>query len=139
MCIDYRAVNAITVKDRYPLPHIEDLLNSTHGPCWFTKLDLAAGYHQIRIATADRQNTAFTTKFGLYKWRVLPFGLANAPCQFMHMMNGILEPMKRKFIVVHLDDIMIHSCTRAEHVVHVREVVALLTEHGLKAKRAKYA
>jgi hypothetical protein len=65
MCIDYRAVNAITVKDRYPLPHIEDLLNSMHGSCWFTKLDLAAGYHKIRIATADRQKTAFTTKFGL--------------------------------------------------------------------------
>jgi hypothetical protein len=139
MCIDYHAVNAITVKDRYPLPHIEDLLNSMHSSCWFTKLDLAAGYHQIRIATADMQKTAFTTKFGLYEWRVLPFGLANAPTQFMHMMNGILEPMKRKFIVVYLDDIMIHSRTLAEHVVHVREVLTLLTEHGLKAKRAKCA
>jgi len=67
MCIDYRAVNAITVKDRYPLPHIEDLLNSMHGSCWFTKLDFAAGYHQIRITTADRQKTAFTSKFGLYE------------------------------------------------------------------------
>jgi len=94
MCIDYRAVNAITIKDRYPLPHIEDLLNSMHGSCWFTKLNLAAGYHQIRIATADRQKLAFTTKFGLYEWRVLPFRLANAPSQFMRMMNGILEPMK---------------------------------------------
>jgi len=139
MCIDYRAVNAITVKDRYPLPHIEDLLNSMHGSCWFTKLDLAAGYHQIRIATADRQKTAFTTKFGLYEWRVLPFGLANAPSQFMRMMNRILEPIKRKFIVVYLDDIMIHSRTVAEDVVHVREVLTLLTEHGLKAKRANCA
>jgi hypothetical protein len=68
MCIDYRAVNGTTVKDRYPLPHIEDLLISMHGSCWFTKLDLAAGYHQIRIAAADRQKTAFTTKFGLYEW-----------------------------------------------------------------------
>ena len=137
MCIDYRAVNAITVKDRYPLPHIEDLLNSMHGSCWFTKLDLAAGYHQIRIATADRQKTAFTTEFGLYKWRVLPFGLANTPSQFMRMMNGILEPMKRKFIVVYLDDIKIHSCTLAEHVVHVREVLTVLTDPGLKGKCAK--
>jgi len=139
MCTDYRAVNAITVKDCYPLPHIEDLLNSMHGSCWFTKLDLAAGYHQIHIATADRQKTTFSTKFGLYEWRVLPFGLANAPSQFMRMMNGILEPMKWKFIVVYLDDIMIHSRTLAEHVVHVREVLTLLTEHGLKAKRAKCA
>ena len=119
LCIDYRAVNAITVKDHYPLPHIKGLLNFMHGSCWFTKLDLAAGYHQICIATADRQKTAFSTKFGLYEWRVLPFGLANAPSQFMRFMNGILEPMKRKFIVVYLDDIMIHSRTLAEHVVHV--------------------
>ena len=86
----------------FPFADVEDLLNSMHGSCWFTKLDLAAGYHQIRIATAYRQKTAFSTKFGLYVWRVLPFGLA-------------------------------------EHVVHVREVLTLLTEHGLKAKRAKCA
>jgi len=119
MCIDYRALHAITAKDCYPLPHIKDLLNSKHGSCWFTKLNLAAGYHQIHIATADRQTTAFTTKLGLYQWRVLPLGLANAPSQFMPMMNGILEPMKRKSIIVYLDDSMIHSCTLAEHVIHV--------------------
>jgi len=138
-CIDYRAVNAITIQDRYPLPHIEDLLNSMHGSCLFTKLDLVAGYHQIRIATADTYKTAFTTKFGLYKWRVLPFGLAHAPSQFMRMMNGILEAMKRKFIVVYLDDIMIHSHTLVEHVAHVCEVRTLLMEYGLKAKRARCA
>jgi hypothetical protein len=119
MCINYRAVNTLTVKDRYLLPHIEDILNSMHGSCWFIKLDMGAGYHQIRIATADRQITAFTTKFGFYEWRVLPFGLSNTPSQFLRMMNGILEPIKRKFIVVYLDDIMIHSRTLAEHVVHV--------------------
>jgi len=81
----------------------------------------------------------FTTKFGLYKWRVLPFGLANAPSQFMRMMNGILEPMKRKLTVVYLDDVMIHSRTLAEHILHVREVLTSLTEHGLKAKLAKCA
>jgi hypothetical protein len=139
MCIEYPVVNTITVKDRYPLPHIEDLLNSMHGSCWFTKFDLAAGSHQIHIATADRHKTAFTTKFGSYEWRVLLFSLANAPSQYMHMMNSILEPMKRKFIVVYLDDIMIYSRTLAEHIVHVREVLTLLTEHGLKAKHAKCA
>jgi len=123
MCIDHRAVNAITVKDRYPLPHIEDLLNSIHGSCWFTKFDIVAGYHQIRIATADRQKTAFTTKFDLYEWRVLPLGLANAPTQFVRMMNGILETTKHIFIVVYLDDITIHSCTLVEHVIHDQEVV----------------
>ena len=117
--MDYCAVNAITVKDRYPLPHIEDLLDSMYSSCWFTKLDLAAAYHQVHITTTDRQKTAFTTQFGLYEWRVLPLGLANAPSQFMRMMNCILGTMKRKFIVVHLDHIMIHSRTLAEHVVHV--------------------
>ena len=139
MCIDYRAVNAITVQDHYPLPHIEDLLNSMHGSCRFTKLDLAAGYHQMRIATADRQKMAFTTEFGLYDWRVLPFGLANVPSQFMRMMNSILKPMKRKFFVVYLNDIMIHSRTLVHRVVHVREVITLLMDHGLKAKSAKCA
>jgi len=139
MCIYYHAVNATTVKDRYPLPHFEDLLDSMHGSCWFTKMDLAAGYNQIRIATADRQKIALTTKFGLYKWRVLLFGQVNAPSQFMRLMNNILEPMKSEFIVVYLDDIMIHSHTLAEHVVHVREVLTLLTEHGLNAIRAQCA
>jgi len=139
MCIEYRAVNAITVLDRYPLPHIEDLLNSLHGSCWFTKLNLVASYHQICIATADRQKRAFTTTFSFYEWRVLPFGLANAPSQMMRMINGILEPMKCKFIVVYLDEIMIHSRTCGQHVVHVHEVVTSLTEHGLKAKHGKCA
>ena len=100
MCIDNYGVKAIPGKDRYPLPHIEDLLNSMHGSCRFTKFDFAAGYHQICITTADRQKMAITTISGLYEWRVLPFSLANAPSQFMRMMNSILEPMKRKFIVI---------------------------------------
>jgi len=138
MCIDSRAVCPITIKHRSPLPHIEDLLNFMHGSYWFTKVALAAGYDQIRIATADWQITAFTTKFGLYEWRVLLFGLANAPSQFMHIMNGILEPVKCKFIAIYLDHIVIHSRTRADHVVHVREVLTYLTEHGVKSKFAKY-
>jgi hypothetical protein len=105
----------------------------------FTILDLAAGYHQIRIATANRQKMAFTTNFGLYEWRVLPFGLAHAPSQCMRMNNGIFEPLKRKFIVVYLDDIMIHSRTLLEHIVHICEVLTLLTEHCLTAKCAKCA
>lgn len=79
MCIDYRAVNTMTVKDRYPIPHIVNLLNSIHGHCLFKELDLAAGYYQILIATADRRKTDSTIKLGLYEWRVLRFGLANAP------------------------------------------------------------
>jgi len=91
MCLDCRTVHAITVNDVYPLSNIEDLLNSMHGFCLFTKLDLAPGYNQICIATADRQKVAFTTTFGLCEWRDLPFGLANAPNHLMCIMNGILE------------------------------------------------
>jgi len=137
LCIDHREVNAITVDVRYPLLHIEDLVNCIHSSCWFTQLDLAAGYHQICITTADRQKTAFTTKFGCYEWRILLFGLANAPSHFMLIMNCILEPINGEFVVVYQDYIMIRSGTLAEHVIHIREVFTLLHAHGLKAKRAK--
>jgi len=103
MWTDYSAVNAITMKDRYPFPHIEVLRNSIHRSCWFTKLDLAAGHHQIRIATGDRQKTAFTTKFGLYWWRDLPFGLTNGTSQLMRMIFCIFEPMKRKIMSIYHD------------------------------------
>jgi hypothetical protein len=109
MCIDYCAVHAIIVKDRNPLCLFEDLLNSMHCSCWFPKLELVASYHQISMTAADRQKAALTTKFSLYEWQVLPFALANALWQFMCMMNGILEPMKCKFIVVYLDNNMIRS------------------------------
>jgi len=139
MCIEYCTVNTITIKDRYPLPPIEDLLNYMHGSCWFTRLDSAARYNQTRIATADMQKMAFTTNFGLSEWWVLPFGVGNIPRQFMHMKNGILKPMKRKFIIWYLDDIRIHSHTLPEHVVHVHEVLTLLMELGLKAEHVKCA
>jgi hypothetical protein len=137
MCIDYRAVNRITVKDRYPLPHIEDLSNGLEGSKVFSKLDLASGYHQIRIAPGDRQMTAFTTKFGLYEWRVLPFGLANAPSQFMRMMDGLLTPEMRRFVAIYLDDVLVHSHDLAEHVMHVRAVLTTLLSHGLRVKQSK--
>jgi hypothetical protein len=137
MCIDYRAVNRITVKDRYPLPHIEDLFNGLEGSKVFSKLDLASGYHQIRIAPGDRQKTAFTTKFGLYEWRVLPFGLANAPSQFMRMMDGLLTPEMRRFVAIYLDDVLVHSHDLVEHVTHVRTVLTMLLSHGLRVKQSK--
>jgi hypothetical protein len=137
MCIDYRAVNRITIKDRYPLPHLEDLFNGLEGSKVFYKLDLASGYHQIRIAAGDRQKTAFTTTFGLYEWRVLPFGLANAPSQFMRMMDGLLTPEMRRFVAVYLDDVLIHSCSLAEHQKHVRAVLEMLLRNGLRVKHSK--
>jgi len=139
MCIDYPAVNAITVNDCYVLPHIEDLPNSIFSCCLFTQLDLAAAYYQICIATADRQMMVFTIKFALYESWVLHFGLVNAPSQFMRMMHCILEPMISKFIIVYMDDIVIHRQTLAEHVVHSWEVLTKLAEQGLKGKCAKWA
>jgi hypothetical protein len=137
MCIDYRAVNRITVKDRYPLPHIEDLFNGLEGSKVFSKLDLASGYHQTRIAPGDRQKTAFTTKFGLYEWRVLPFGLANAPSQFMRMMDGLLTPEMRRFVAIYLDDVLVHGRDLAQHVSHVRTVLTTLLSHRLRVKQSK--
>ena len=139
MCIDYRAVNRITRKDRYPLPHIEELVQPLGGSTCFSKIDLASGYHQIRICAADRQKTAFSTKYGLYEWTVLPFGLANAPSQFMRVMNRLLasNPELRKFVAVYLDDVLIHSSTREEHLDHVRTVLQLLQKAGLKLKKSK--
>lgn len=119
MYIDYHTVNSKTIKDHYPLPDIDDLLNSMHSSYWFTKFDLAAGSHQIRIATAVSQQTALMTKLCLYEWQVLPFGLANTPSQLMCMMNSIIEPMKHIFIIANEDNMMIHSRTVAEHIVHV--------------------
>lgn len=112
-------ISTYTVKDHYTLPDIKGLLNSMHGSCWITKLELLAGYHQIYITTADRYITACTTKFGLYKWRFLQGGLENAPTQFMRMLNDIMVRMKWKFIIIYLDDIMIHRFDLAECIVNV--------------------
>lgn len=139
MCIDYRPINRLTKKDRYPLPHIEDLLHTLEGSAIFSTLDLASGYHQIRIAEEDREKTAFTTKFGLYEWKVLPFGLSNGPSQFMRLMDGILakEPSMRKFVAVYLDDLQIHSRNMVDHVDHVRSILTVLLRNGLKLKKSK--
>jgi hypothetical protein len=135
MCIDYRALNRITLKDRYPLPHIEELIDRLHGATIFSKLDLASGYHQMRVKESDREKTAFITPHGLYEWRVLPFGLANAPSAFMRRMHDILG--KYKFVAIYLDDILIFSQNESEHMDHVRAVLESLREAGLKAKASK--
>jgi hypothetical protein len=122
MCVDYRALNKITAKDRYPLPYIDDLLDRLNGSRLFTKLDLASGYHQLRIHEEDRHKTAFVTPDGFYEWKVIPFGLANAPAAFMRRMNSLLRPHK-KYAVVYLDDILIYSATQQEHKQNVEAVL----------------
>jgi hypothetical protein len=106
MCIDYRTVNCITKKDRYPLPHTEELVHPLGGSSYFPKMDLASGYHQIRICSGDQRKSAFSTKCGLYEWTVLPFGLANARSQFMWVMNRMFASNHelRKFVAVYPDD-----------------------------------
>ena len=136
MCVDYRALNKITAKDRYPLPYIDDMLDRLHGSRWFTKLDLASGYHQLRIHEDDQHKTAFVTPDGLYEWKVIPFGLANAPAVFMRKMNKILKP-HCKYAVVYIDDILIFSSTQQSHRDHVEAVLQAIQEAKLRLNGAK--
>src|SRR3569833_406237 len=126
MCVDYRMLNQMSVKSRYPLPRIDDMLDTVSGAKFFTSLDLTSGYWQIRISEADVPKTAFRTPFGHFEWRVLPFGLTNAPATFQSVMNGIFEPYLRDFVVVYLDDILIFSKSEEEHEAHVRLVLEIL-------------
>ena len=139
MCVDYRALNKLTIKDRYPLPRIDSLLDQLQGACYFSKLDLQSGYHQIRIAPEDVPKTAFRTRYGQYEWRVLPFGLCNGPATCQRLMNEILSPYLDKFVIGYLDDALIYSKTAEEHVEHVHKVLSLLQKHRLFAGLEKCA
>ena len=137
MCVDYRALNKQTVKNRYPLPRIDELLDQLHGARIFSKLDLSQGYHQVRITPEDIPKTAFRTRYGHYEFTVMPFGLTNAPATFQHMMNDVLRPYLDKFTVVYLDDILIYSKNEEDHQQHLRLVLQKLREHKLYAKLSK--
>jgi Reverse transcriptase (RNA-dependent DNA polymerase)/RNase H-like domain found in reverse transcriptase/Integrase zinc binding domain/Chromo (CHRromatin Organisation MOdifier) domain/Retroviral aspartyl protease len=137
MCIDYRALNKITVKNKYPLPRIDDLMDNLSGAKYFSSMDLTAGYHQIALHPGDRDKTAFNTHIGKYEWTVLPMGLTNAPAVFQSVMNTIFGRHLNKFVCVYLDDILIFSKTREEHYEHLRIVMDLLRKHDLKAKMKK--
>jgi hypothetical protein len=137
MCIDYQALNKIMVKNRYPLPRIDDLLDQLKNVVYFTKLDLCSGYHQIRVAEQDAWKTTFKTKQGLFEWLVMLFGLCNAPTTFMHVMNDVFRPFLDEFVIVYLDDILIFSGAWDEHVRHVNQVLDTLQRENIYVKMSK--
>ena len=137
MCIDYRGLNKITIKDRYPLPLIEELLDRLAGAKYFSKIDLRSGYHQIRIADEDVEKTAFRTRYGHFEYLVMPFGLTNAPATFMRTMNEIFQELLDSCVIVFLDDILIFSPTREQHLKDLERVLQILQEHKFYAKMSK--
>jgi len=137
LCVDYRGLNRITKKNRHPLPRIDELIDRFRGARYFTKLDLISGYHQQRIYEPHTHKTAFRCRYGHFEFNVVPFGLTNAPASFSNMMLKVLDPVLDKWVVVYLDDILIYSKTKAEHLQHIRSVLSLLRKHGLFAKLSK--
>ncbi|CAA0828818.1 Uncharacterized mitochondrial protein AtMg01250, partial [Striga hermonthica] len=137
MCIDYRDLNQLTIKNKYPLPRIDDLFDQLRGACVFSKIDLRSGYHQLKIKESDIAKTAFRTRYSHYEFVVMPFGLSNAPEVFMDLMNRIFHPYLDQFIIVFIDDILIYSKSQKEHEEHLRVVLETLRREKLYAKFSK--
>ncbi|GJZ08684.1 putative reverse transcriptase domain-containing protein [Tanacetum coccineum] len=137
MCIDYHELNKLTVKNRYPLPRIDDLFDQLQGSSVYSKIDLRSGYHQLKFRDKDIPKTAFRTRYGHYEFQVMPFGLTNAPAVFMDLINQVCRPYLDKFVIVFIDDILIYSKTKEEHDAHLRLILELLKKEELYAKFSK--
>jgi hypothetical protein len=137
MCVDYRPLNAVTIKNKYLLPRIDVLFDQLAGAKVFSKIDLRSSYHQIKIRASDVPKTAFSTRYGLYEFLVMSFGLTNAPAYFMYLMNSVFMNELDKFVVVFIDDILIYSKSEAKHTKHLRIVLQRLRDHKFYAKFSK--
>src|SRR5881275_1828714 len=136
-CVNYKPLNDVTKKDNYPLPRIDEILDSLKDAKWFTTLDLASGYWQIKVKEEHREKTAFITKFGTYEFKVMPFGLCNAPATFQQTMDKVLKGIKDLFVMVYLDDVIIYSKIFNEHLKHIEEVLDRIREANLRLKAEK--
>ena len=136
-CVDFRQLNSVTCKDAQPIPRIDDTLDSLSGSCWFSTLDLASGYWQVEMKDSDKEKTAFRTPFGLFHFKVMPFGLCNAPATFQRLMELILKGLNWTSCLVYLDDIIIFSKSIDEHLQRLKEVLSRLELANLKIKPEK--
>jgi hypothetical protein len=136
-CVDYRQLNNMIVKNKYPLPIVDELLDELHGARWFSKLDMKSGYHQVRVAQGDEYKTAFKTHNGHWEFKVMPFGLTNAPATFQAAMNAIFEKLLRKGVLIFMDDILIYTETLEQHKQILQEVFQFLLDNKLFLKQFK--
>jgi hypothetical protein len=137
LCVDYRALNEVTIKKNYPLPRIDDLFNQLSDACVFSKIILRSGYHQLKVQECDTPKTAFILRYGMYKFTVMSSGLTNALAYFMYTMNKVVMEYLDKFVVVFLNDVLVYSRSEEEHEGHLRLVLQKLRDHKLYAKSSK--
>ena len=137
LCIDYRQLNKVIIKNKYSLLRIDDLFDQLQGVSVFSKIDLRSGYHQLKIKESDVPKTAFRTRYGHYEFLVMPFGLTNAPAAFMDLMNRVFHPYLDQFVIVFIDDILVYSKSTEEHALHLQIVLQTLRDRQLYAKFSK--